>query len=121
MKFLPTCILVLNCLQLARLEVFLNAQCVKVNPDSPQKQVRFLTLSGQLPVVATTSYGCLNMLAPIQAFHTICNFFELMQKKIIRRVTLLPGRLGMCQRTVSLPFSLFMLFLLQMVLIVSSR
>jgi hypothetical protein len=82
MKFLPTCILVLNCLQLARLEVFLNAQCVKVNPDSPQKQVRFLTLSGQLPVVATTSYGCLNMLAPIQAFHTICNFFELMQKKI---------------------------------------
>ncbi|CAL5098127.1 unnamed protein product [Urochloa decumbens] len=31
---------------LGRLEVFLNAQCVKVNPDSPQKQVRFLTLSG---------------------------------------------------------------------------
>ncbi|CAL5098129.1 unnamed protein product [Urochloa decumbens] len=30
---------------LGRLEVFLNAQCVKVNPDSPQKQVRFLTLS----------------------------------------------------------------------------
>ncbi|CAN6335662.1 unnamed protein product [Urochloa humidicola] len=31
---------------LGRLEVFLNAYCVKVNPDSPQKQVRFLTLSG---------------------------------------------------------------------------
>ncbi|RCV36077.1 hypothetical protein SETIT_7G290800v2 [Setaria italica] len=32
---------------LGRLEVFLNAQCVKVNPDSPQKQVRFLTLSAK--------------------------------------------------------------------------
>ncbi|RLN27540.1 60S ribosomal protein L3 [Panicum miliaceum] len=32
--------------QLGRLEVFLNAQCVKVSPDSPQKQVWFLTLSG---------------------------------------------------------------------------
>ncbi|KAJ9166824.1 hypothetical protein P3X46_021521 [Hevea brasiliensis] len=31
---------------LAGLEVFQNADCVKVNPDSPQKQVRFLTLSG---------------------------------------------------------------------------
>ncbi|KAF8726274.1 hypothetical protein HU200_019732 [Digitaria exilis] len=30
---------------LGRLEVFQNSQCVKVNPDSPQKQVRFLTLS----------------------------------------------------------------------------
>ncbi|KAF7064362.1 hypothetical protein CFC21_070697 [Triticum aestivum] len=30
---------------LGRLDVFQNAQCVKVNPDSPQKQVRFLTLS----------------------------------------------------------------------------
>ncbi|KAF0889182.1 hypothetical protein E2562_022445, partial [Oryza meyeriana var. granulata] len=29
-----------------RLDVFQDAQCVKVNPDSPQKQVRFLTLSG---------------------------------------------------------------------------
>lgn len=28
------------------LDVFRVAQCVKVNPDSPQKQVRFLTLSG---------------------------------------------------------------------------
>ncbi|KAL6642316.1 hypothetical protein ACP70R_020497 [Stipagrostis hirtigluma subsp. patula] len=31
---------------LGRLDVFKTAQCVKVNPDSPQKQVRFLTLSG---------------------------------------------------------------------------
>ncbi|KAJ8762764.1 hypothetical protein K2173_017579 [Erythroxylum novogranatense] len=31
---------------LSRLEVFVNAGCVKVNPDSPQKQVRFLTLTG---------------------------------------------------------------------------
>lgn len=31
---------------LSGLEVFLEASCVKVNPDSPQKQVRFLTLSG---------------------------------------------------------------------------
>ncbi|KAF7071435.1 hypothetical protein CFC21_076748 [Triticum aestivum] len=31
---------------LGRLDVFQNAQCVKVNPDSPQKQVRFVTLSG---------------------------------------------------------------------------
>ncbi|XP_020597886.1 5-formyltetrahydrofolate cyclo-ligase-like protein COG0212, partial [Phalaenopsis equestris] len=29
---------------LGRLEVFQKAECVKVNPDSPQKQVRFLTL-----------------------------------------------------------------------------
>jgi len=28
------------------LDVFQVAQCVKINPDSPQKQVRFLTLSG---------------------------------------------------------------------------
>ncbi|XP_073013849.1 5-formyltetrahydrofolate cyclo-ligase-like protein COG0212 [Typha latifolia] len=32
---------------LGRLEVFQSAQCVKVNPDSPQKQVRFLTLTGE--------------------------------------------------------------------------
>ncbi|KAL5703615.1 5-formyltetrahydrofolate cyclo-ligase [Ranunculus cassubicifolius] len=31
---------------LGELEVFEAAKCVKVNPDSPQKQVRFLTLSG---------------------------------------------------------------------------
>ncbi|KAL3677593.1 hypothetical protein R1sor_027541 [Riccia sorocarpa] len=32
--------------RLARLPEFQAAQCVKVNPDTPQKQVRFLTLSG---------------------------------------------------------------------------
>lgn len=32
--------------KLGELEVFRDALCVKVNPDSPQKQVRFLTLSG---------------------------------------------------------------------------
>ncbi|KAI7729808.1 hypothetical protein M8C21_003804 [Ambrosia artemisiifolia] len=32
--------------KLSRLEVFLKANCVKVNPDTPQKQVRFLTLNG---------------------------------------------------------------------------
>ncbi|KAJ0580528.1 putative 5-formyltetrahydrofolate cyclo-ligase, nagB/RpiA transferase [Helianthus annuus] len=32
--------------KLSRLEVFLEANCVKVNPDTPQKQVRFLTLNG---------------------------------------------------------------------------
>eukprot|EP00897_Mesotaenium_endlicherianum_P001422 jgi/Mesen1/1307/ME000013S00793 len=32
--------------QLAGLPEFLSAACVKVNPDSPQKQVRYLTLSG---------------------------------------------------------------------------
>ncbi|XP_065009557.1 5-formyltetrahydrofolate cyclo-ligase-like protein COG0212 isoform X2 [Musa acuminata AAA Group] len=31
---------------LGKLDVFQKAQCVKVNPDSPQKQVRFLTLTG---------------------------------------------------------------------------
>ncbi|KAL6642317.1 hypothetical protein ACP70R_020498 [Stipagrostis hirtigluma subsp. patula] len=31
---------------LERLDVFQNARCVKVNPDTPQKQVRFLTLLG---------------------------------------------------------------------------
>ncbi|KNA18625.1 hypothetical protein SOVF_069000 [Spinacia oleracea] len=31
--------------KLGELEVFRGASCVKVNPDSPQKQVRFLTLS----------------------------------------------------------------------------
>ncbi|KVH98608.1 5-formyltetrahydrofolate cyclo-ligase-like protein COG0212 [Cynara cardunculus var. scolymus] len=32
--------------KLSMLEVFLKAKCVKVNPDTPQKQVRFLTLNG---------------------------------------------------------------------------
>ncbi|PKI58038.1 hypothetical protein CRG98_021531, partial [Punica granatum] len=32
--------------KLAELDVFRAARCVKVNPDSPQKQVRFLTLTG---------------------------------------------------------------------------
>lgn len=32
--------------KMSRLEVFLKAESVKVNPDTPQKQVRFLTLSG---------------------------------------------------------------------------
>ncbi|KAJ4751485.1 Methenyltetrahydrofolate synthase domain-containing protein [Rhynchospora pubera] len=32
--------------KLGQLEVFEKARCVKVNPDSPQKQVRFLTLTG---------------------------------------------------------------------------
>lgn len=40
--FLPCC----RSLQLGELEEFRVAKCVKVNPDSPQKQVRFLTLSG---------------------------------------------------------------------------
>lgn len=31
---------------LASLEAFATAQCVKVNPDTPQKQVRYFTLSG---------------------------------------------------------------------------
>ncbi|GAU41125.1 hypothetical protein TSUD_288150 [Trifolium subterraneum] len=31
--------------KMRELDVFKTAQCVKVNPDSPQKQVRFLTLS----------------------------------------------------------------------------
>ncbi|KAL0351616.1 UNVERIFIED_CONTAM: 5-formyltetrahydrofolate cyclo-ligase-like protein [Sesamum calycinum] len=31
---------------LSELEVFKEANCVKVNPDTPQKQVRFLTLNG---------------------------------------------------------------------------
>ncbi|KAI3877274.1 hypothetical protein MKX03_022049 [Papaver bracteatum] len=33
--------------KLSELEVFKTSECVKVNPDSPQKQVRFLTLSGE--------------------------------------------------------------------------
>lgn len=32
--------------KMAGLEVFRDADCVKVNPDSPQKEVRFLTLTG---------------------------------------------------------------------------
>lgn len=32
--------------QLAELDAFRMATVVKVNPDSPQKQIRFLTLSG---------------------------------------------------------------------------
>ncbi|KAK9005749.1 hypothetical protein V6N11_043170 [Hibiscus sabdariffa] len=31
--------------KVSELEAFVKAECVKVNPDSPQKQVRFLTLS----------------------------------------------------------------------------
>nr|GME16358.1 5-formyltetrahydrofolate cyclo-ligase-like protein COG0212 [Ipomoea batatas] len=34
--------------KLSELEAFKAANCVKVNPDTPQKQVRFLTLNGQL-------------------------------------------------------------------------
>ncbi|KDP36593.1 hypothetical protein JCGZ_08360 [Jatropha curcas] len=57
---------------LARLEVFQNAGCVKVNPDSPQKQVRFLTLSGEKklltpqPRLRTGFFSVLesNMLSP---------------------------------------------------------
>ncbi|XP_048500205.1 5-formyltetrahydrofolate cyclo-ligase-like protein COG0212 isoform X2 [Beta vulgaris subsp. vulgaris] len=33
--------------KLGELEVFRAADCVKVNPDSPQKRVRFLTISGK--------------------------------------------------------------------------
>lgn len=33
--------------QLASLPAFKSAECVKVNPDTPQKQVRFLTLTGK--------------------------------------------------------------------------
>ncbi|KAI3464685.1 hypothetical protein Pfo_021348 [Paulownia fortunei] len=32
--------------KLSELEVYKEAKCVKVNPDTPQKQVRFLTLNG---------------------------------------------------------------------------
>ncbi|XP_057795433.1 5-formyltetrahydrofolate cyclo-ligase-like protein COG0212 [Salvia miltiorrhiza] len=32
--------------KLSELQVFKEAKCVKVNPDTPQKQVRFLTLNG---------------------------------------------------------------------------
>ncbi|KAL2497087.1 5-formyltetrahydrofolate cyclo-ligase-like protein [Abeliophyllum distichum] len=40
--------------KLSELEVFNKAKCVKVNPDTPQKQVRFLTLNGQF--VGTVTY-----------------------------------------------------------------
>lgn len=33
--------------KLSGLEVFMAADCIKVNPDTPQKQVRFLTLNGR--------------------------------------------------------------------------
>lgn len=33
--------------QLSELDVFQASECVKVNPDSPQKQVRLLTLEGE--------------------------------------------------------------------------
>ncbi|KAI5068038.1 hypothetical protein GOP47_0016383 [Adiantum capillus-veneris] len=33
--------------QLASLPAFMSAECIKVNPDTPQKQVRFLTLSSK--------------------------------------------------------------------------
>jgi hypothetical protein len=35
-------------LKLGGLQAFATAKCVKVNPDSPQKQVRYLALSGIL-------------------------------------------------------------------------
>jgi hypothetical protein len=40
--------------------VFQNAQCLKVNPDTPQKQVRFLTLSGQLAMAMTAQIARAN-------------------------------------------------------------
>lgn len=33
--------------KLASLPTFISAKCIKVNPDTPQKQVRYLTLSGK--------------------------------------------------------------------------
>jgi 5-formyltetrahydrofolate cyclo-ligase len=41
---------------LGRLDIFQNSQWVKVNPDTPQKQVRFLTLSGQLLFLTQVEY-----------------------------------------------------------------
>ncbi|KAL6642315.1 hypothetical protein ACP70R_020496 [Stipagrostis hirtigluma subsp. patula] len=47
---------------LERLDVFQNARCVKVNPDTPQKQVRFLALSGGF---AELEYGMLRYMGAI--------------------------------------------------------
>lgn len=38
-------------IKLGQLDEFEKAGCVKVNPDSPQKQVRFLTLTGYLILI----------------------------------------------------------------------
>ncbi|KAG6388568.1 hypothetical protein SASPL_149997 [Salvia splendens] len=51
---------------MSELQVFKEAKCVKVNPDTPQKQVRFLTLNGlryaqniyQIWMVGWWDHGC---------------------------------------------------------------
>lgn len=46
-KFIWTDCIVKILWQLSELDVFRASKCVKVNPDSPQKQVRLLTLEGE--------------------------------------------------------------------------
>ena len=47
--------------QLASLPAFQTAQCVKVNPDTPQKQVRFLTLDGMLTLINSLRFCFLSV------------------------------------------------------------
>ncbi|PIA47798.1 hypothetical protein AQUCO_01400413v1 [Aquilegia coerulea] len=56
------------------LEVFRDAKCVKVNPDSPQKQVRFLTLSGK------------KLLTPQPRLRT--GFFSMLESSMLTPATL---------------------------------
>ncbi|KAI6691126.1 hypothetical protein NL676_027954 [Syzygium grande] len=56
--------------KLSELEIFRVAECVKVNPDSPQKQVRFLTLSGEK-----------NLLTPQPRLRT--GFFSVLQSSML--------------------------------------
>lgn len=49
LKRLTECFCKINCLQVASLPEFKAAAMVKVNPDTPQKEVRRLILNGNNP------------------------------------------------------------------------
>lgn len=73
--------------QLSRLEVFLKAKCVKVNPDTPQKQVRFLTLNGQFKFLLLL-YICFSYILCLRVREKKESNVDLSFKKFIKTYTL---------------------------------
>ncbi|RWW34598.1 hypothetical protein GW17_00000632 [Ensete ventricosum] len=63
-------------IKLGKLDVFQKAQCVKVNPDSPQKQVRFFTLTGWSTVPSPNK-----LLTPQPRLRT--GFFSVLQSQTL--------------------------------------
>lgn len=71
--------------QLSELEVFGAAKCVKVNPDSPQKQVRFLTLNSKLWCLHSNTVCIYNgPSVVIDCFHLFSKFYTKFWKNYIQ-------------------------------------